>query len=99
MLCHLSHLFLSRNYSIDISTFGTKSFALIDYLVINILSLSNECIEYKKVWNESNAVKSLLKIAKLRKSTRYSAFSAIVRIADDYEIENIDGIINELNLT
>ena len=72
----------------------SKQISVIQYIVMNISSLSKMVDENKIVWKQLESVDALIKIANLMESTKFDAYIAIANIADDKQIESL----NEMNL-
>ena len=80
--------YLEKNLNVKL-ILNDGIFNPIDFLVLNISSLSKACEENKKVWIELNTIDVLLKLVKLKESLRNDAYSAIVNIADDKQLETL----------
>jgi hypothetical protein len=83
--------FITKNIDTNIVLWN-KTLSLLDYLVMNIASISKFCVENKQTWVELNAVETLLKIAQIKPSARFDAYSSIVNVASDEQIENFEAI-------
>ena len=80
--------FLEKNKLARVSFFG-YDLDIIDYIVLNISALSKACDENKKTWIELDTINVLLKVIKLKDSSRNSAYNAIINIADDKQLEDL----------
>jgi hypothetical protein len=69
-----------------------KEVSLFEYIVMNILSLSRMADESKNVWLDLDPVNLLLKIARVKETTKFDAFLAISNICDDKQIESLTEI-------
>jgi hypothetical protein len=75
-----------------------KQISLIEYLVMNICSLSKLCDETRTKWIKLDSVNSLLNIKKKKISCELDACIAITNIADDKQIENLTEIHSVIDL-
>jgi len=82
--------FIVRNKNASINDLCGSPLALLDYLTLNILSLSTmTCVEQRNLWTELDAVDTLLKIARFKESTSLDAYLTILLIIDDKQIESL----------
>jgi hypothetical protein len=84
--------FLRTNLNIDLSMWGSGKNNLVDYLTLNIGLFSRLNEEVKQKWIRLNAVPILIKLAKTKESTTYSAYTAITNVADDTQIEQLEEV-------
>lgn len=87
--------FVLKHKNSKISDLTGTPLDILDYLTLNILSLSTiTCAEDKNLWIELDAVNTLLKIARFKESSSLDAFITILLVIDDKQIENL----NELHV-
>lgn len=85
--------FVIKNKNSKISDLTGTPLDILDYITLNILSLSTlTCVEHKNLWIELDAVNTLLKIAKYKESASLDAYITILLVIDDKQIENLDEI-------
>jgi hypothetical protein len=84
--------FLDKNKNSTINPFDSAKLSVIDYLALNLSSLSNNCQDYKDLWNQMDAVNIMLRLADKRPSAKEYCFNVILNVANDYQIETLDEI-------
>ena len=84
--------FLEKNKKSKINPFDSAKLSVIDYLALNLSSLSNNCQDYKDIWNQLDAINIMLRLANKRPSTKEYCYNVIVNVANDHQIETLDEV-------
>ena len=81
-------LFLEKNMNVRLYFFNVQ-LDLIEYICMNISSLSKSCDEDKRIWIELDTISLLLQVADKKESTRNPSYNSIINIADDKQLETL----------
>jgi len=85
--------FCQKNTNIILVDFSNDPFGLLDFLTLNLASLSFKTADnLKEIWLSLDSVKILLNIAKLKNSTLFDAYMTLCYILDDKQIESLTEI-------
>ena len=79
--------FVRRNMDLTFNPFNSAKLLVLDYLTLNVSSLSAASQDYKNLWRKLGAMDILLKTSRIKASIREYCYTAILNIADDKEIE------------
>jgi hypothetical protein len=90
--------FIGKNLTTTMGMWTNKNMSLIEYLVLNVASLSKFCEEQKQKWIDLHAVNVLLKASKKLPSCAFDSYSAITNVANDDQIEKLDEINEYANM-
>ena len=85
--------FISKNKNTLLVDFSDDAFGLLDYLALNLSSLSFKTADdLKDIWSSFDPVKTLLNLAKIKESTLSDSYMALCQILDDKQIESLTEI-------
>jgi hypothetical protein len=85
--------FISKNKNILLIDFSQDAFGLLDYLALNLSSLSVKTVDdLKDIWTSFDPVKTLLNLAKTKESTLSDAYMILCHVLDDKQIESLTEI-------
>ena len=85
--------FVKNALNVTVDDFSLKKpFGLLDYLILNMAAMSVDYEENLDKWNEFDTVDILLTVAKIKQSTEFNAFVAVVNISNDKQIESLQEI-------
>jgi hypothetical protein len=85
--------FCQKNINTILVDFSDDPFGLLDFLALNLSSLSIKTADdLKQIWSSFDSVKILLNLAKLKSSTLSDAYTTLCYILDDKQIESLTEI-------
>ncbi len=84
--------FVDKNCNLSMNPFNSAVLFVIDYLTLNLSSVSINCQDYKDIWHDLNTVNILLKIRVKRPTANDYCFNTILNIATDKQLETITEI-------
>lgn len=86
--------FVKTHLDSDLVMWDNVPYNVLEYLVLNISSLSRHCEDIKQKWIELDVVNVLLKLAEIKTSTafKFDCYTTCVNIADDKQIESLSQI-------
>ena len=83
--------FVNKNLETSIGLWN-KHISLIEYLIMNVSSISKFCEENKQLWVDLDAINILFDIIKSKPSGKFDAYTAIINLVDDNQIEHFEEI-------
>jgi hypothetical protein len=91
--------FVRKNADVNLVLWdGTNEKNFVEYLVLNLGSLSRYSQDFKQTWLDLSAVSILAKTAKTIDSTKFSCYTALTNVADDALIEKFEEIQTYANM-
>jgi hypothetical protein len=90
--------FVEKNLETTMAMWTNKNMSLIEYLVLNVASLSKFSEESKQKWIELDAINILLNTSKKMPSSSFECYSAVTNVANDDQIEKLEEINEYANL-
>ena len=84
--------FVNRNCNLTMNPFNSAVLYVIDYLTLNLSSVSINCQDYKDIWYDLNSVDILLKISVKRPTANDYCLNTILNIATDKQLETLTEI-------
>ncbi len=95
--------FVNRNLNNTMNPFNSATLYIIDYLTLNLSSISINCQDFKDVWHGLDSVNILMKIASKRSTSKEYAFNVILNIGNLFlfflitDIDHHKGKFNSYN--
>ena len=86
--------FVKKNLKTTITGFFTNKFNIVDFIVSNINLLSKKCVDHK-IWFDLNAIDVLLNIAKSKSSCIDLAYSSIINICNDKDLNELNNVFDD----
>jgi hypothetical protein len=84
--------FVEKNVNLTMNPFNSAVLYIIDYLTLNLSSLSINCQDYKEIWYDLNSVNILLKIQRIRPTAKDYCLNTILNVATDKQLETLTEI-------
>jgi hypothetical protein len=84
--------FTSKNSDVNLKIWDNETVNFIDYLVLNIGTLSRNSENYKEEWISLDAAPILRKAANLNMVAKFNCSMALVNVANDTQIDQLDEI-------